>query len=194
MEDNFDYQAYLRNNPLLKENKGLIENTNDTNQPGPGSDSPHKEESPDSIKTNQYKQNIKDFILDLNNILKSHDSPGDEAWSDIHDIIYQNFPANYGEFNKMWDELRNVDEYEEINTKISYNLGVDINDELNGISYHLELEDDMNESKNKLKELVKKTLKEMSVTGGGGAGASFSAGVGMNYSTPKAFNKLKKKK
>ena len=46
---------------------------------------------------------------------------------------------------------------------------------------------------NKLKELVKKTLKEMSMTGGGTAGAAFSPGVGMNYATPKAFKKKKLK-
>ena len=44
---------------------------------------------------------------------------------------------------------------------------------------------------NRLKELVKKTLKEMSMTGGGTAGAAFSPGVGMNYTTPKAFKKKK---
>lgn len=46
---------------------------------------------------------------------------------------------------------------------------------------------------NKLKELVKKTLQEMSMTGGGTAGAAFSPGVGMNYATPKAFKKKKVK-
>jgi hypothetical protein len=43
----------------------------------------------------------------------------------------------------------------------------------------------------KLKELVKKILQEMSMTGGGTAGGAFSAGVGMNYATPKAFKKVK---
>jgi hypothetical protein len=42
-----------------------------------------------------------------------------------------------------------------------------------------------------LKKLVKETLQEMSMTGGGTAGAAFSAGVGMNYATPKAFKKVK---
>jgi hypothetical protein len=42
-----------------------------------------------------------------------------------------------------------------------------------------------------LKEIIKKTLAEMSMTGGGTAGAAFSAGVGMNYATPKAFKKKK---
>lgn len=41
----------------------------------------------------------------------------------------------------------------------------------------------------KLREAVKAVLKEMSMTGGGGAGASFTPGVGMNYATPKAFKK-----
>lgn len=47
---------------------------------------------------------------------------------------------------------------------------------------------------NKLKELIKKTLKEMSMTGGGagGSGASFTPGEGMQYATPKAFKKKKK--
>ena len=40
----------------------------------------------------------------------------------------------------------------------------------------------------KLKEIIRKRLKEMSATGGG---ASFSAGQGMNYATPKAFKKTK---
>lgn len=44
----------------------------------------------------------------------------------------------------------------------------------------------------KLKQAVKKVLKEMSATGGGTAGAAFSAGVGMNYATPKAFKRVKK--
>ena len=41
----------------------------------------------------------------------------------------------------------------------------------------------------KIKEIIRKKLKEMSTTGGGGA--SFSAGQGMNYATPKAFKKTK---
>ena len=41
----------------------------------------------------------------------------------------------------------------------------------------------------KLKEIIRKRLKEMSATGMGGA--SFSAGQGMNYATPKAFKKTK---
>ena len=41
----------------------------------------------------------------------------------------------------------------------------------------------------KIKEIIRKKLKEMSATGGGGA--SFSAGQGMNYATPKAFKKTK---
>jgi hypothetical protein len=40
----------------------------------------------------------------------------------------------------------------------------------------------------KIKEIIRKKLKEMSATGGG---ASFSAGQGMNYATPKAFKKTK---
>lgn len=42
-----------------------------------------------------------------------------------------------------------------------------------------------------LKNTIKKILKEMSSTGGGGAGAAFSGGVGMNYATPFAFKKVK---
>jgi len=41
----------------------------------------------------------------------------------------------------------------------------------------------------KLKEIIRKRLKEISATGMGGA--SFSAGQGMNYATPKAFKKTK---
>ena len=41
----------------------------------------------------------------------------------------------------------------------------------------------------KLKNIMSKKLKEMSANGGGGA--SFSAGQGMNYATPKAFKKTK---
>jgi hypothetical protein len=41
----------------------------------------------------------------------------------------------------------------------------------------------------KLKEIIRKRLKEMSATGMGGA--TFSAGQGMNYATPKAFKKTK---
>jgi hypothetical protein len=43
----------------------------------------------------------------------------------------------------------------------------------------------------RLKNAVKKVLKEMSMTGGGTAGAAFSPGVGINYATPKAFKKVK---
>ena len=41
----------------------------------------------------------------------------------------------------------------------------------------------------KLKEIIRKKLAEMSATGMGGA--SFSPGEGMNYATPKAFKKTK---
>lgn len=41
----------------------------------------------------------------------------------------------------------------------------------------------------KIKEIIRKKLAEMSATGGGGA--SFSSGDGMNYATPKAFKKTK---
>ena len=41
----------------------------------------------------------------------------------------------------------------------------------------------------KIKEIIRKKLREMSATGGGGA--SFSSGQGMNYATPKAFKKTK---
>ncbi len=41
----------------------------------------------------------------------------------------------------------------------------------------------------KIKEIIRKKLAEMSATGAGGA--SFSPGQGMNYATPKAFKKTK---
>jgi hypothetical protein len=41
----------------------------------------------------------------------------------------------------------------------------------------------------KIKEIIRKKLTEMSATGMGGA--SFSPGEGMNYATPKAFKKTK---
>ena len=44
----------------------------------------------------------------------------------------------------------------------------------------------------KLKEIIRKKLKEMNATGDGGA--SFKAGSGENYATPKAFNKDKNAK
>jgi len=44
----------------------------------------------------------------------------------------------------------------------------------------------------KLKEIIRKKLKEMSATNQGGA--SFSTGQGENYATPKAFNKNKNAK
>jgi hypothetical protein len=44
----------------------------------------------------------------------------------------------------------------------------------------------------KLKEIIRKKLKEMNTTGNGGA--SFKAGTGENYATPKAFNKDKNAK
>jgi hypothetical protein len=43
----------------------------------------------------------------------------------------------------------------------------------------------------RLRELIKQTLKEMSVTG---TGAGFTAGTGENYATPFAFNPNKKAK
>lgn len=45
----------------------------------------------------------------------------------------------------------------------------------------------------RLREAVKSVLKEMSMTGGGTAGAAFTSGVSMNYATPKAFKKKKVK-
>jgi len=44
----------------------------------------------------------------------------------------------------------------------------------------------------KLKEIIRKKIKEMNATGDGGA--SFNAGQGENYATPKAFNKNKNAK
>jgi hypothetical protein len=44
---------------------------------------------------------------------------------------------------------------------------------------------------NELKDKIS-SLNEESSTGGGTAGAAFSAGVGMNYATPNAFKKVKK--
>ena len=44
----------------------------------------------------------------------------------------------------------------------------------------------------KLKEIIRKKLKEMSATNQGGA--SFSGGTGVNYATPTAFNKDKNAK
>jgi hypothetical protein len=44
----------------------------------------------------------------------------------------------------------------------------------------------------KLKEIIRKKLKEMNATGDGGA--SFKAGSGENYATPKSFNKDKNAK
>lgn len=41
-----------------------------------------------------------------------------------------------------------------------------------------------------LRNRIKKIIKEMSMTGGGAAGAAFTPGVGMNYATPKAFKKV----
>jgi hypothetical protein len=43
----------------------------------------------------------------------------------------------------------------------------------------------------RLRKLIKQTLKEMSVTG---TGASFTAGTGTQYATPFAFNPNKKAK
>jgi len=43
----------------------------------------------------------------------------------------------------------------------------------------------------RLRKLIKQTLKEMSVTG---TGASFTPGTGANYATPFAFNPNKKAK
>jgi hypothetical protein len=45
-----------------------------------------------------------------------------------------------------------------------------------------------------LKDRIKKIIKEMSVSGGGAAGASFTPGIGDQYSTPNAFNPNKKAK
>ena len=42
--------------------------------------------------------------------------------------------------------------------------------------------------------MVRKVLKEMSMTGGGVAGATFSPGAGAQYATPNAFNPNKKAK
>jgi hypothetical protein len=48
--------------------------------------------------------------------------------------------------------------------------------------------------KKQLREIIRKVVTEMSATGGGTAGASFSAGAGEQYATPFAFNPNKKAK
>jgi len=58
----------------------------------------------------------------------------------------------------------------------------------------LKKDEEIDEIDESLKSKIKKIVKEMSMTGGGTTGATFNAGVGMNYSTPKAFKKIKKKK
>ena len=49
-------------------------------------------------------------------------------------------------------------------------------------------------NKRQIKEIIRKVISEMSATGGGTAGASFSAGAGEQYATPFAFNSNKKAK
>jgi hypothetical protein len=48
--------------------------------------------------------------------------------------------------------------------------------------------------KKQLREIIRKVVTEMSATGGGTAGASFSPGAGGQYATPFAFNPNKKAK
>jgi hypothetical protein len=45
-----------------------------------------------------------------------------------------------------------------------------------------------------LKKIIKEKLSEISASGGGTAGASFSTGAGEQYATPFAFNPNKKAK
>lgn len=47
---------------------------------------------------------------------------------------------------------------------------------------------------NKLREVIKKIIKEMSMTGGGVAGATFTPGAGEGVATKFAFNPNKKAK
>jgi len=49
-------------------------------------------------------------------------------------------------------------------------------------------------SPDNIRLLIQKVIKEMSLTGGGTAGAGFSPGVGGQYATPFAFNPNKKAK
>jgi len=48
--------------------------------------------------------------------------------------------------------------------------------------------------KKQLREIIRKVVTEISATGGGTAGASFSPGAGGQYATPFAFNPNKKAK
>lgn len=152
-----------------------------------------REEAPKTTSKTTVKKSWNNYINNFLNKLEelSYYTPGDEVWDEIHNIIYEWFPANYKSFNEMWDQLKNNKNFIKINKKISSELAIDINDELEHISYMLQQdEDDLNEIESK----VEQKLKEMSMTGGGGAGASFTDGIGMNYATPKAFKKVKKKK
>ena len=186
--------------------EGIFENITHDNSPGPGSDSPHREEAPNSTGSDKYKNEIDNFLRDLALIHKEFEDY-DGALDQLHNDIFYYFPTNTSLFNEMWEELVESPKYSSISRSFRNKFRIDTDGELKYIYLNLvDVEEDditkgtsnsnsatMNEI-NKIKEIVKKTLKEMSVTGGGGAGASFSAGIGMNYATPKAFKKLKKKK
>lgn len=49
-------------------------------------------------------------------------------------------------------------------------------------------------TKEKLRELIRKTIKEMSATGAGAGAGTFTPGTGAQYATPNAFNPNKKAK
>jgi hypothetical protein len=55
-------------------------------------------------------------------------------------------------------------------------------------------ESESNQQFESLKTRIKNIVKEMSVSGGGAAGASFAPGIGDQYSTPNTFNPNKKAK
>jgi len=104
-----------------------------------------------------------------------------------YDEILMQVRNDWGKDSDLYGELLN----QFVGTKLNLPKVIAI---LKNYDVYDEYKHYFNMNEDKLKELIKKTLKEMSVTGGGGAGAGFTAGVGMNYATPKAFKRLKNKK
>lgn len=164
--------------------------------------------------TNEIINILKDYDVweDYKHILNLNESE-DEDWVDIEqggeediddlNIKYQRvLPNKKILIQVMKDSGRGSDLYHTLLayfSKLNHVKGYDsdmskIKDILKKYEVWDKYSHFFNMNEDRIKSLIKKTLDEMSVTGGGGAGAGFEPGIGMNYATPKAFKKVKKKK
>jgi hypothetical protein len=153
----------------LKEEKPL----DNKQEPGEGSQGTSHEDDP--LNLNNFENEIDHFVKGLREILEES-KDHDEAWSNLHNLIYESFPPDSHYFNLMWNAAKEDYDFIKWGDRLKEKFDLDINSELDSISNKL---DDLNEN---LKSKIKKIVKEMSMIGGGEA-----------YNTKFAFKKVKKK-